>query len=165
MKLVEYSVQWAKGEILEGMCIIIAGVLTLICALLIWKFGATVNAKALLVPAFFLGILFSTMGSFMLYSNNKRVTQFEKAYQTGAAAFIQNEKKRVEDFQFMYPTSLAISAVCFLITVLAFAYSKSPTFHAVGIALTVFGVSLIIIDYFSKERAQIYYEHILNNLQ
>ena len=162
MKLVEYSVQWAKGESFEGMCITIAGILTLICSVLIWKFGTTVNAKALLIPALVLGILFSTMGSFMMYSNNKRITEFQNAYQTDSAAFIQNEKKRVEDFQFMYPTSLAISAVCFLITVLAFAYSKNSTFHAIGIALTVFGMSLIIIDYFSKERAQIYYDHILN---
>ena len=164
MQLVEYSVQWAKGESFEGTCITIAGILTLICTLLIWKFGATVNAKALLIPAFTLGLLFSIMGSFMVYSNTKRVTEFQNAYQTDSTAFIQNEKKRVEDFQFLYPTSLVISAVCFLITVLAFAYSKNPTFHAIGIVLTVFGVSLIIIDYFSKERAQIYYDHILNNL-
>jgi drug/metabolite transporter (DMT)-like permease len=164
MKLVEYSVQWAKGESFEGMCIVIAGVLTLVCSLLIWKFGTTVNAKALLVPAFVLGLLFSTIGGFMLYSNNQRIAEFQNAYQTDSEAFIENEKKRVEDFQFMYPTSLAVSVVCFLITVLAFVFSKNPPFHAIGIVLTVFGVSLIIIDYFSKERAQIYYDHILNNL-
>jgi len=164
MKLVEYSVQWAKGESFEGMCITIAGILTLIFSLLIWKFGTTLNAKALLIPAFVLGLLFSTMGSFMLYSNNKRVTEFQNAYQTDSEVFTKNEKKRVEDFQFMYPTSLAISAVCFLITIIAFVYSKNPTFHAIGIVLTIFGVSLIIIDFFSKERAQIYYDHILNIL-
>jgi len=164
MKLVEYSVQWAKGESFEGMCITIAGILTLICSVLIWKFGTTVNAKALLAPTFILGLLFSTMGSFMLYSNNKRITEFQQAYQTDSESFVQNEKKRVEDFQFMYPTSLAISAVCFLFTILVFVYSKNPMFHSVGIVLTVFGVSLIIIDYFSKERAQIYYDHILNTL-
>ena len=82
MKLVEYSIQWAKGESFEGMCIAIAGILTLICSLLIWKFGSTVNAKSLLIPAFVLGLLFSTMGSFMLYSNNKRVTEFQNAYQS-----------------------------------------------------------------------------------
>ncbi len=36
----------AKGESFEGMCITIAGILTLICSLLIWKFGTTLNAKA-----------------------------------------------------------------------------------------------------------------------
>ena len=101
----------------------------------------------------------------MMYSNNQRITNFQSAYQSDSEGFIQNEKKRVEDFQFMYPTSLAISAVCFLITVLAFSFSQSPIFQAIGVALAVFGLSLIIIDYFSKERGQIYYEHILNNLQ
>ena len=165
MKFIEYSVQWAKGESFEGMCIAIAGVITLVCSLLIWKFGATLNAKALLIPALVLGLLFSLMGSYMMYSNNQRITNFQSAYQSDSEGFIQNEKKRVEDFQFMYPTSLAISAVCFLITVLAFSFSQSPIFQAIGVALAVFGLSLIIIDYFSKERGQIYYEHILNNLQ
>jgi len=100
----------------------------------------------------------------MLYSNNQRITKFKNANETNSKEFTQNEKKRVENFQFMYPTSLAISAACFLITVLAFIFSKNPTFHAIGIVLTIFGVSLIIIDYFSKERAQIYYDHILKNL-
>jgi len=103
MKLVEYSVQWAKGESFEGMCIAIAGVLTLVCSLLIWKFGTTVNAKALLAPTFILGLLFSTMGSFMLYSNNKRVTEFQKAYQTDSESFVQNEKKEGRRFSVYVP--------------------------------------------------------------
>jgi len=46
----------------------------------------------------------------------------------------------------------------------AFVWSRNPTFHASGIALAVFGLSLIVIDYFSKERAAIYYQHILQLL-
>jgi len=164
MKFIEYSIQWAKGESFEGMCITIAGILMLICSLFIWKLGMTVNAKSLLIPVFVLGLIFIIMGSFMLYSNNQRITKFKNANETNSKEFTQNEKKRVENFQFMYPTSLAISAACFLITILAFIFSKNPTFHAIGIVLTIFGVSLIIIDYFSKERAQIYYDHILKNL-
>ena len=61
-KLLEYSFQWAKGEVFKGMCVVIAGVLTLACSLLIWKFATTVNAKALLVPVFVLGLLFSSIG-------------------------------------------------------------------------------------------------------
>ena len=100
----------------------------------------------------------------MIYSNNQRISQFQNQYQSDSSTFIEKEKKRVEDFQFMYPTSLAISAICFLLTILAFTFFKSPTFHAIGVALSVFGLALIILDYFSKERAQIYYEHIQNFL-
>ena len=101
----------------------------------------------------------------MVYSNVQRQKTFQKNYETNSSNFISAEKKRVEDFQFMYPTSLAISAICFLITLTAFVWSKNPNFHAISIILSVFGLSLIIIDYFSKERAAIYYIQILQNLQ
>lgn len=164
MKLIEYTTQWAKGEMFEGMCIAVLGVLTLTCTLIIWKYGTTINAKALVIPSLVLGLLFSAMGSFMVYSNNSRIAEFETAYQENPTEFTQVEKTRVEEFQVLYPISLAISAVFFLVTLLAFVFSKSPTFHAIGIALSVFGVALIVIDYFSKERGQIYYEHIQNYL-
>ncbi len=164
MELIKYTTEWAKGEIFEGICIAVLGVLTLLCTLLIWKYGTTINAKALVIPSLVIGLLFIVMGGSMVYSNNQRIAEFEKAYQANSSEFIQVEKKRVEDFQFMYPTSLAISAVCFLITMLAFSLSKNPTFHAIAIALSLFGFALIVIDYFSKERGQIYYEHIQNYL-
>jgi glucan phosphoethanolaminetransferase (alkaline phosphatase superfamily) len=164
MKLIEYTTQWAKGEMFEGLCIAIFGILTLLCTLIIWKYGTTINAKALVIPSLVLGLLFSAMGSFMVYSNNNRIAEFETAYQENPMEFTQLEKTRVEEFQILYPISLAISAVFFLVTLLSFVFSKSPTFHAIGIALSVFGLALIIIDYFSKERGQMYYEHIKNYL-
>jgi hypothetical protein len=164
MKLIEYSVQWAKGEMFEGMCIAILGVVTLLCTFLVHRYGTTVNARALLLPSFIFALLFMVLGSYMMYSNNHRISTFQTAYEADPQEFILNEKKRVEDFQVMYPASLAISAVCFIVTLLAFAFSESATFHATGLALSAFGLSLIIIDYFSKERAHIYYEYILNHL-
>ena len=165
MNIIEHSIAWAKGEQFEGMCIAIAGVLSLFLAGILWKYGTTVNAKSMVIPTMVFGILFALMGSYMVYSNGQRQTEFQQAYETNNEQFTFEEKKRVEDFQFMYPTSLAISAICFLITLIAFIWSKNPTFHAIGIVLSVFGLSLIIIDYFSKERASIYYERILQQLQ
>jgi hypothetical protein len=165
MNIIEHSIAWAKGEQFEGMCIAIAGVLSLLLAGLLWKYGTTINAKSLIIPTMVFGVLFALMGSYMVYSNGQRQTEFQQAYEFNSEQFINSEKQRVEDFQFMYPTSLAISAVCFLITLIAFVWSKNPNFHAIGILLSVFGLSLIIIDYFSKERASIYYDQILQQLQ
>lgn len=165
MTILEHSIAWAKGEQFEGMCIAIGGVLSILIAGLLWKYGMTNNAKSLVIPTLVFGLIFTLMGSYMIYSNGQRQTEFQQAYETNSEQFSIAEKKRVEDFQFMYPTSLAISAVCFLITLIAFVWSKNPNFHAIGIVLSVFGLSLIIIDYFSKERASIYYEQILQQLQ
>ncbi len=165
MTIIEHSIAWAKGEQFEGMCIAIGGVLSIFLAGVLWKYGTTINAKSLVIPTLVFGVLFTLMGSYMIYSNGQRQTEFQQAHETNSEQFTIAEKMRVEDFQFMYPTSLAISAVCFLITLIAFVWSKNPTFHAISIALSVMGLALIIIDYFSKERAAIYYQHILQQLQ
>lgn len=101
----------------------------------------------------------------MVYSNNMRQQTLINSYEENAQQFALSEKKRVEDFQILYPISLAISAVCFLLTLVAFVWSKNPNFQAVGIALSVFGFAMIVIDFFSKERASIYYEQILTFTQ
>lgn len=165
MSMIEHSIAWAKGEQFEGMCIAVGGIVFVVLAILLYKSGTTINAKALVIPTLVFGLLFTLMGGYMMYANGQRQLDFQRAYEKNSIEFIHQEKKRVEDFQFMYPTSLAISAICFLITLIAFVWSKNPNFHAIGIVLSVFGVSLIIIDFFSKERAAIYYEQILQHLQ
>ena len=165
MKFLEYSIAWAKGEQFEGFCIAIAGFLMLITTFLFWKFGTTVNSKSLVTPSLAFGLVLTLMGIFMVYSNGNRQEEFKYAYQADEQQFIQDEKKRVEDFQYLYPSSLAFSFVCFALTFIAFSWSENATFHAIGVVVTMFGLALIIIDFFSKERAAIYYEQILQELQ
>ena len=50
MKFIEYSTLWAKGEIFEGLCVTLFGVLVIVCTAMLYKFGATTNAKALIIP-------------------------------------------------------------------------------------------------------------------
>lgn len=164
MNFIEYSIQWAKGEQYEGICIAIEGVLTLVLAFALWKYGSSLNAKSLVIPSLIFGLTFTLMGAFMIYSNAQRQVSFRQSYEISSEQFIKDEKMRVEDFQFMYPASLAISAICFLVTLVAFVWADNSSLHAIGIILSVFGLSLIVIDYFSKERAMIYYQHILEQL-
>jgi membrane-bound ClpP family serine protease len=165
MNLLEHTIHWVKGEIFEGSIIIVSGVLAFIVGFMLWQFGTTPGSKTLVIPTFVVGILFVAMGVSMIYSNNKRLPEMEAAYNQNPAEFAKTEKQRVEDFQILYPISLAVSAVCFALTLLFFWFTKNETLYATGIALSVFGIALIVIDYFSKERASIYYEQILQNLQ
>lgn len=165
MDLFTHTTHWVKGEIFEGSTIILSGVLTFIIGFLLWQYGTTPNSKTLIIPTFVIGIFFVAMGISMVYSNNKRLTELQTAYHQNPAEFVKTEKQRVEDFQILYPISLAVSTVCFVLTLLFFWFTKNETLYATGIALSVFGVAMIVIDYFSKERATIYYEHILQHLQ
>ncbi|GAA5219975.1 hypothetical protein [Membranihabitans marinus] len=165
MNFLEYSLHWVKGEILEGWIILISGLITLFCSFCLWYFGTTANAKSLILPMIVVGTLFLAMASSMVYSNNKRLPAMQQSYQENPMQFAQNEKKRVEDFQILYPISLAVSTVCFILTLIFFWFTNNQTLYAVGIPLSIFGIALIVIDYFSKERASIYYEQILNYLK
>ncbi len=43
-------------------------------------------------------------------------------------------------------------------------YAKSPTGHGIAIGLMLFALLAVAVDYFSKERADIYYREIINTL-
>jgi uncharacterized membrane protein HdeD (DUF308 family) len=165
MDLFAHTTHWVKGEIFEGSAIIVSGVLTFIVGFLLWQYGTTPNAKTLIIPTIVVGFLFVAMGISMVYSNNKRLPEMEAVYHQNPTEFAKTEKQRVEDFQILYPISLAVSTVCFVLTLIFFWFTKNETLYGTGIALSVFGIALIVIDYFSKERAAIYYEQILQHLQ
>ncbi len=76
-------------------------------------------------------------------------------------AFVQAEKERVEGFQWMYTFAQVLTTVCLVLAMGFIWFTGNRHMHAIAIALMLFSVSLITIDYFSKERASVYYETIL----
>lgn len=165
MNFYQYTQNWLKGELFEGTIILISGIILVIVALLLWKFGSTPNAKSLILPILVVGLLFSLGIGSMMISNQKRIAQFEEAYQKDPTAFIQSEKQRVDDFQVLYKYSVAFAAISFLLTIIAFGFFENRMFQSICIALMIISVSLIIIDHFSKERSQVYYIEILKALE
>lgn len=163
--MIEHTLNWYKGEIFEAKFILAFGVATILVASLFRYFGSTLNSKALFIPLLIVGLIFIAIGGSMDYSNQKIMTTIEQASKENIGEFVSAEKKRVEDFQYLYPLSLSISAVCFVIAVVFLGFMKNHHLHAIAIALTVFGLAFMVIDYFSKERSAIYYKQIINYTQ
>lgn len=156
---------WIKGEILEGILIFAFGATTILSGWLFWKFGTTPNAKALIIPLIIAGFVYAALGGSMYVSNQNRLPIFRQSFTQNKSEFIQTEKKRVEDFQYMYTISKVVAAVFFLLTLLIFWFSKSSSLQGWGIGLTLFAISGLVVDYFSQERAEIYYKAILEALK
>ena len=85
-------------------------------------------------------------------------------YQTNSQAFVVKEKERVEGFQYMYTISKVVATVTFIATLLIFWFTKSAAWQGAAIGLTLFGISGLIVDYFSQHRAMAYYDAILKAL-
>lgn len=88
-----------------------------------------------------------------------------KAFTENPEAFIQSEKERVEGFQYMYTMTLIIATVSFAFALLVFWFSHSPLLKAVALAVAIFGISGLVIDHFSEERAAKYYQKIEKALE
>lgn len=165
MNFYNHTIAWIKGELFEATLILSFGLLTIIAGYLFWKIGTTPASKALLIPLISTGIIYAVIGGGMLASNNKRIKEFEPMFQQDNTAFIQSEKARVDSFQYGYVISKIVAIIFFTATLLIFWITKNPNWQGIGIGLTVFALAGLVLDYFSQERADIYYKTILEALK
>jgi hypothetical protein len=158
--MLENTLHWYKGEVFEAKFILLFGVVTIALSLIFRYLGTTPYAKALFIPMLVTGLLFAISAGWGIYSNDKKAAVIEQRSQSDTKEFIASEKKRVEDFQWLYTFSLITSAICFVLALVFLGFTKNIYLHATAIALVWFGIAFMVIDYFSKERATIYYEQL-----
>ncbi|GJH40020.1 hypothetical protein RCZ04_05700 [Capnocytophaga sp. HP1101] len=161
--MIQNTLNWYNGELFESKFIFGTGVVLIVIALLFYYLGTTQGAKALLIPLVALGLLFGVIGASGYIGNSKRIVVAQEQYQENPKAFQQAEIKRVEGFMYLYPMSVTISLVCFLIAVGLLYFVKNIHWQAVAMALIILGSGFAVIDYFSKERALHYYETLKSN--
>lgn len=165
MEFIDHAIDWCKGEIFEGKLILLFGLLVIIAAILFFKFGGTPNAKAMLFPLLILGLLFTIMGGGIAYNNNKRIIEYQKAYEEDAEAFVLSEKERADNFISWYPKTRWIFAIIGIIGIAMNIFWATPLMRAIGVTLIILLLSTYVIDHFSEERADTYYKHILEALK
>lgn len=161
MNFYNYTSSWLKGELFESKMIIAFGVATIIASLLFFKIGTTPNARALFIPLLLTGIIYAAIGGNMLYSNTKRMQEMPIQFQQNNTTFANVERQRVEAFQYQYKISKAVATICLLATLFIFWYTKNSTWQGIAIGLSYFALAGLVVDYFSEERATIYYQEIL----
>ncbi len=165
MDFMQHTTNWVIGEIFEATIFGSFGLLTIICSLLFWQFGETPNSKAVIIPFAIVGIFFLVTAISGIVSNNKRLTEYNEAFQKDKKAFVISEKKRVEDFQYLYKVTVIITALSFVVAIGFFLFTDNHILRAIGLALIIFGLTGLVIDYFSKERADFYYEAIREDIE
>lgn len=161
MELIKYTNEWLKGEIFEGKMILAFGLLLAFLTFCFWKFGFSTNAKAMIIPLLLTAILHIITGAGMIYSNNKRAPEFNTKYQENPQLFKESEIKRVDSFVKLYPLTRYVSIGVIILGFCLFNFLHSPLWKSIGLCIMVVGFSIIVIDYFSEERALIYQKVLL----
>lgn len=162
MNILNETIIWHKGEIFEAICISLFGIILLALAAFIWKFGETPNTTALKIPLLILGLLFAMNGGVMARSNSKKIAKITRT-ERATIEFISQEKQRVEDFMHLYHYTKIGALISFGIAMALFFLTDNKFAHAIAISLIILGGTGLVIDYFSKERAEIYYHKLYHS--
>lgn len=96
MNILKAATDWAKAELVSTPFFAISGVVFIAISIGFWQVGKTDLAKAYIVPTLVAGTLLIIIGLGLFFTNKARITQFEKAYQEDAPAFVASEIVRAE---------------------------------------------------------------------
>lgn len=160
----EHTRQWVQGETTEAIIIMVFGVVTMAVAIVLHNLDNVPGAKVLFAPLLICGAAYTAIGGYNYFGNKDRIESYEKAYDENNLKFIRDEKARVEGFQYMYKISKAVAAVFFIATIAIFWSTSSTAWQAAGMGLSLFGLAGLVVDYFSQNRADYYYEIIVKTL-
>ena len=161
MELIDYTRKWFEGEIFEGYGIMIAGLLMFVLTFFVWRFGSSDTAKALIIPMLIVGMLHTATGVGMVINNRHRMEQFTEQYQQQTPEqFAQSEQARVDGFMGMYPKTIIWATVLTVIAIYLFAFFSSHWLRGAALLVIYLALSLLVIDYFSKDRAVTYQKEL-----
>lgn len=160
----DHSMAWINGEILEGISFGIVGALLILISELLWKFGISEGARALILPLLLIGILLTGTSIAGVYNNYQRKYDYTQLHQQSEQAFIKQEKERVENFMNWYAYTIGFGIFLMILGTGLFLLITSYRIQAIGLSLIFLGMTALYIDYFSKERAVIYLAQINKSL-
>lgn len=161
MSFYNHTQAWFNGEQFEGVLIFIFGMVLVLLSYILYQFGSTLNTKALTIPILVVGLLYTIGTGIGLLQYPRRMAESQARFQDDPNAFVRAEKARVEGFHVLYKYSVVFAILSFAFASITFSFFENRILQSVSIALLIVGGSLLIIDYFSKERAQTYYREIL----
>jgi hypothetical protein len=165
MEFINHTINWCRGEIFEGRIYFLFGLVLFIISILYWKYGSTPFARGVIIP-FAVVAIFSIAGGLTLnFSNQSRIVKYQQEYKADPQIFIESEKARTDRFIKWYPYTLFSMAGLIVIGLILFLFLHSPHGKGIGLGLILLGFSIIYLDHFSEERAAVYHQHIMENIQ
>lgn len=160
LEFVNHTIDWYKGERVEGGMVIIWGVFLLIMSLYFYVYDRFDSTHKLIIPLLIAGLIWFLAGSVGLIVNKNRVEKAKIEYSRDKEAFVKSEKMRVEKFIGTYKYLLAGWSIAIVIGLALFNFTSGSLSKAIGLSLILFAIMGLIVDLTSEQNAKAYYEQI-----
>ena len=163
--MIQSALDWVRGEQTEGIVVLCIALVIIAVGVLLPRLITTPYAKVAMPPLVIVGVGYCAIGAGIFYNAGQSKKDLLAREQTEEIQQIaQTEKARVEGFERSYTASKIVSTLFMLTAALLIWFAKSPTGQGIAIGLILFALLAVSVDYFSKERADIYYQEIVNTL-
>lgn len=94
MEIIDYSIEWARGEVFSSKVIALISVFVLLCAAGFYFWGKTAMARAYWMPLAVSGVFLIVVAGGLYFANHPRITDFQEQYKENAELFIKSELER-----------------------------------------------------------------------
>ncbi len=163
MSIVQYSLDWCRGEITEAFAIGTAGVIVGTAAAAFATFGETPNARSLVLPFLLFSVLTTSASAYGIWNNNQRITRFQEAIAVDAEAFVRAEVERVESFDAIFRVTFPSGAFLVVAGLVLFFIAAGPNAKAAGLTMVMLGLTALFVDHFAYERAEVYRQQLTSH--
>lgn len=164
MSFIEHTHDWLRGEAVDMAVLSATGLALLSLAFVLWRFVTTPLGQALVIPTLLVSLLFLVVGFYGVVSTPIKIAEFSAAYDLDPLGLVQAEQTRVAGFQALYTYTLMGATIGFALATGLFLATDQAVWRAIAIALVFVGLSALVIDGFSKERAATYAAQIEEEL-
>ena len=155
--IIEDTIRWTRGEIVECWSLAILGACFVGLALLYWKTSTSEQTRALIWPFLVAGGLLLVLGIIGIFLNHARLVSFQAGFDANPVAFAAAEKLRVEGFLSVYQYTLATASLLLACGLGLFWLRHTPVSRGISLALVVVGLGILVVDHLSEANAHRYY--------
>ncbi len=161
MEFIDHTINWCRGEILEGKIILTFAAIIFIVGVSYAIWGSSPYAKAAPWALIALSVFAMITGIYLISTNQKRIPTYTTMHEENSEKFILAEKERTAAFIKWYPITQKIVFGLMIIGMLCMIMSHKTVIRTIGIGLMIFSLFIFIVDHFSEERALKYQQKIL----
>jgi hypothetical protein len=145
MSMLEISTRWAKGEVVQGRIMMVAGIGFTIATILILD-RHTSLIRGFAGPAVLIVLALCGYGANLMFSRPAEINRIVVAYKADAAAFRVSEKQRFLDLRTSFARNQIIWAGLSVTAAVAAFLVSSPTYVSLALGMLLAAIIAFAID-------------------
>lgn len=161
MDILKSATTWAKSELFSTPFFVFFGLAFILASIGFWQLGKTEIARAYIIPTLVAGLLLSTIGLGLFFTNKARLANFETAYNDNPTEFVKSEIERAEatikEYKNIVFTAIPLIIIACTIIIM---FIDKPIWRASAVTTIAMLTVILLIDGTASARIESYHKEL-----